>query len=131
MTQYDEYSTIPQQIRDIVANKVKLLDEYILFQTGENEYTALIHDLITDKVTRLSFSRSTNYGVYAVSQSEGVWEYTVRNEYYCYSNIGYGAALNLPVIEGIQAHSAAVFTSVLMFLVVFRSLLFPFHKRRK
>lgn len=131
MTQHDDYSTIPQQIRDIVANKVKLLDEYILFQTGENEYTALIHDLITDKVTRLSFSRSTNYGVYAVSQSEGVWEYTVRNEYYCYSNIGYGAALNLPVIEGIQAHSAAVLVSVLMFLVVFRSLLFPFQKRRK
>lgn len=131
MTQHDEYSTIPQQIRDIVANKVKLLDEYILFQTGEYEYTALIHDLITDEVTRLSFSRSENYGVYAVSQSEGVWEYTVRNEYYCYSNIGYGAALNLPVIEGIQAHSAAVLTSVLMFLVVFRSLLFPFQKRRK
>lgn len=131
MTQHDEYSTIPQQIRDIVANKVKLLDEYILFQTDDYEYTALIHDLITDEVTRLTFSRSENYGVYAVSQSEGVWEYTVRNEYYCYSNIGYGAALNLPVIEGIQAHSAAVLISVLMFLVVFRSLLFPFQKRRK
>lgn len=131
MTQYNDYGSIPQQIRDITANKIKLLDEYILFQTDEYEYTALIHDIITDEVIRLSFSRSENYGIYAVSQSEGVWEYTVSNEYYCYSNVGYGAALDLPVMEGVQAHACVVFTIVLMFLVVFKSALFPFQYRKR
>lgn len=130
MIQYDGYTTIPQQVRDIVANKCKLLDEYILLQTGEREYTALIRDMVTDEVTCYTFTRAADYGVYSMLETVGTWEYTVRNEYYCYSNIGYGAALELPVMEGVQAHSAVVFTVVLMFLVVFRSTLFPFHKRK-
>ena len=130
MTQYDTYSTIPQQVRDIVANKCSLLDEYILFQTGEREYTALIRDMVTRGVTCYTFTRAEDYGVYSVLETVGTWEYTVRNEYYCYSNIGYGAALDLPVFEGVQAHAAVVFTVVLMFLVVFRSSLFPFRKRK-
>lgn len=131
MIQYSDPGTVPQQIRDIVANKVKLLDEYIVFQTGEYQYTALIHDVVTDEVTRLTFTRANNYSTYTVDQSEGVWEFTLSNEYYCYSNVGYGAALDLPVMEGVQAHSSAVITVVLMFLIVFKSALFPFRRKRK
>lgn len=132
MVQYVDYSSIPQQVRDIVANKCSLLDEFILIQTGENEYTALIHNLITDDVRQLHFYRtnSSYSGVYAVTESEGTWDYTVTNEYYCYSNIGMGAALDLPVMDGVQAHASVIFTVVLMFLVVFRSSLFPFRKRK-
>lgn len=130
MTQYDDYTSIPQQIRDITANKVKLLDEYILFQTGQYQYTALIHDIVTDETRQLTFSRSDNYGVYAVHETEGLWTFTVTNEYYCYSNVGLGAALSLPVMAGVQAHSSVVFTVVLMFLVVFKSSLFPFSKKK-
>lgn len=130
MDQYDEYSTIPQQVRDIVANKCSLLDQYILFQTGEREYAALIRDIVTGEVRWYGFSRSEDFGYYTVLETEGAWEFTVRNEYYCYSNVGYGAALDLPVMEGVQAHAAVVFTVVLMFLVVFRSALFPFRKRK-
>lgn len=130
MTQYTDYSTIPQQIRDIVANRCSLLDEYILFQTGSYEYTALIHDLITDDVVQLTFTRGSNYSVYTVTESQGEWDYTVYNEYYCYSNVSLGAALDLPVVEGVQAHASVVLTVVLMFLVVFRSSLFPFRKKK-
>lgn len=132
MVQYVDYSSIPQQVRDIVANKCSLLDEYILIQTGEYEYTALIHDLITNDVVQLRFTRgnSSYSGVYAVTESEGNWEYTVTNEYYCYSNVGLGAALDLPVMDGVQAHASVVLTVILMFLVVFRSSLFPFRKRK-
>ena len=130
MTQYTDYGTIPQAVRDIVANKCKILDEYILLQTGQYEYTALIHDLVTDEVTQLTFSRSSNYGQYSVDQSSGTWEYTVSNEYYCYSNVGLGAALDLPVMDAVMAHAAIVITVCLMFLVVFKSTLFPFMKRK-
>lgn len=129
MIQYSSYSTIPQQIRDVVANKVSLLQEYILIQTGEYEYEALIHDLVTDEVTMLRFTRANNYSTYTVEQLEGVdFEYTVTNEYYCYSNVGLGAALDLPVYEGVQSHAAALLVVVIMFLMVFRSALFPFRK---
>ena len=43
MTQYENNSSIPQAVRDIVANKISLLDSYILMQTAEQEYTALIN----------------------------------------------------------------------------------------
>lgn len=130
MQQYNSYSSIPQQVRDVVANKCKLLDHYILIQTGEYEYTALIHDIVTDDVTQLRFTRADNYSTYYVVQSDGTWEYTVSNEYYCYSNVGLGAALDLPVMDGVVAHAAVVLTIVIMFLLVFRSSLFPFRKNK-
>lgn len=130
MTQYTDYGSIPQMVRDIVANKCSLLDEYVLIQTGQYEYTALIHDIVTDEVIQLTFTRTSNYSIYTVNQSVGTWDYTVSNEYYCYSNIGLGAALDLPVYEGVQAHTAVIFTVVLMFLILFKSTLFPFRKKK-
>lgn len=130
MTQYTDYGSIPQMVRDIVANKCSLLDEYILIQTGQYEYTALIRDVITDEVTQLVFTRTSNYSIYTVDQTEGTWDYSVSNEYYCYSNVGLGAALDLPVMDGVQAHASVVFTVVLMFLIVFKSTLFPFRKKK-
>ena len=131
MLQYDDFGTIPQTVQDIVANRCRILDRYVLFQTGDQEYTALIQDPVTGKVTQLQFSFFNDLGFYDVVETEGEWDYTVLNEYYCYSNLGFGSALDLPVTEGIQAHCAAVLTVCLMFLVVFRSILFPFKKRRK
>ena len=43
MTQYTDYGSIPQAVRDLIANKISLLDSYILLQTGEYEYTALVN----------------------------------------------------------------------------------------
>ncbi len=131
MVQYNDFSTIPQTIRDIVANRCRLLDQYVLFQTGDLEYTALIRDPISGEVTQLLFTRLSNYGIYDVVESEGDWQYTIINEYYCYSNVGVGSALDLPVMEGVQAHAAVTLTVCLMFLVVFRGILFPFQRRKK
>lgn len=129
MVQYDSYSTIPQQVRDLIANKCKLLDQYILMQTGENQYTALINDPVTGTTKQFVITRGSNYGAYFVSESEGTWDYTVTNEYYTYSNIGYGSALDTPVTEGVTAHSCAVMTCVLVLAILFRSVLFPWHKK--
>lgn len=125
MVQYTDYGTVPQAVRDLVANKCQLLDEYILMQTGQSEYTALIRNPVTDTTTQIVVSRANNYGTYSVVQTYGVWDYTVTNEYYCYSNIGYGAALDLPVVEGLQAHASAVIVSVLMLAILFKGVLFP------
>lgn len=131
MTQYNEYGSIPQQVQDFVSSRVKVLDEYILIQTDEREYTALIRDMVTGEVIRYTFTQSlTNSGTYTVDQSQGVWEFNLSNEFYCYSNVGLGSALDLPVYDGIQAHGSAVLVVVLMFLVVFRSTLFPFRFRK-
>ena len=131
MDQYVSTGTIPQAVRDLVANKCQLLDEYILMQTGETEYTALIRNLVTKEVTQWRFTRANNYGNYTVSKTAGTWAYTVINEYYCYSNIGYGAALDLPVVDGIQAHASAVLVSVLMLAIMFKGVLFPCLGRSK
>ena len=125
MVQYTDYGTVPQAVRDLVANKCQLLDQYILMQTGQQEYTALVRNPVTKETIQYRIYRVNNYNTWTVVQTFGVWEYTVTNEYYCYSNIGYGSALNLPVVEGIQAHAAAVFVCVLMLAIMFKGVLFP------
>lgn len=130
MTQYTDTSSIPQAIRDVVANKVELLDQYILFQTGQNQYTALVRNPITNEVRSYTFARTNNYSQYSVVEEVAVWDYSITNEYYCYSNIGYGAALDLPVMEGVTAHAGAVLCCLLMLAVIFRGGLFPWLRRR-
>lgn len=125
MVQYTDYSSVPQMVRDITANRCQLLDQYILMQTNTYEYTALIRNPVTDETVQLTFTRASNYGQYSVAQSVGEWDYTVYNEYYCYSNVGYGAALDLPVVAGLTAHASAVIVCVLMLAILFKGVLFP------
>lgn len=125
MTQYIDTSTVPQAIRDIVANKVQLLDQYILFQTGQNQFTALVRNPVTKNTTAYTFTRTNNYSQYTMVECPADWSYSVNNEYYCYSNVGYGAALDLPVVDGVTAHAGAVLVCVLMLAIVFKGVLFP------
>ena len=129
MTQYTEYGSIPQAVRDLIANKISLLDSYILMQTGEQQYTALINKPALG-CKQYVISRTSNYGQYSVSESVGTWEYSVRNEYYVYSNVGYGAALELPVVDHSIAHASVIMACALMLAIVFKGVLFPWFKRR-
>lgn len=131
MTQFEDYGTIPQAVRDLIANKVSLLDQYILMETRDREYTALIRNTSTDKVRQIVVYY--NEGVYNVAEMDGVWEWDVANEYYVYSNVGYGAALDLPVEEGVTAHATIIMCCALMFAIIFKGVLFPCllgHKRK-
>ena len=123
MTQYTDYGSIPQAVRDLVANKISLLDSYILMQTGEYQYTALVNKPGLG-CKEYTIHRSGNYGYYTVTESEGTWEYTVSNEYYCYSNVGYGSALSLPVAELSTAHASVILACALMLAIVFKGVLF-------
>lgn len=130
MTQYTDYGSIPQAVRDLVANKISLLDSYILMQTGENQYTALINKPALG-CKQYTIQRSSNYGQqYTVNESVGTWDYTVTNEYYCYSNVGYGAALSLPVTDLSIAHATVIVSCALMLAIVFKGVLFPCLKKR-
>lgn len=87
------YSTVPNAAISIVANRVGLLDAYIMFCTSENEYTALINPIVGNpfKVV-VSRDNSGNYNyVWRVSETETAdTSYSLSNEYYCYSNIRLG-----------------------------------------
>lgn len=129
ITQYtDSYSNPSIDIQNLIANKVSLLDEYILMQTGQYEYTALVCNTSTGKCTQYIISRSSSSGYsnyYKVNTVvDAAFEYTVTNEYYVYSNVGYGKSLELPAAEGVQSHSLAIICLVLLFAIFFKGVLF-------
>lgn len=129
ITQYTgSYSNPSSDIQNLIANKVRLLDQYILMQTGQYEYTALVYSGNTKECKQYTISRTSSSGYstyYEISESDAEFEYTVSNEYYVYSNVGYGKALSLPVYEGVISHSLTIICCFIMFLVVFKGALFP------
>lgn len=126
MTQYDIYSQIPEVVRELVANKISLLDQYILFQTGPNEYSALVKNTGTGRVTKWRVYWGEYDGAWYVEESSGTaWEWTAGNEVYCYSNVGVGAALDLPVVHGATAYASVFMCCALMFAIAFKGALFP------
>lgn len=132
ITQYSEYGSISSDIQNLVANNVSVLDKYILMQTGEYEYTALIQNVASKEVEEIKVKRSSNNysGNYSVSRKNGSdFIFTVSNEYYVYSNVGYGKSLDLPVYEGITAYSMTALTTLVFFMVVFKGALFKWLKR--
>lgn len=88
-----DYYTVPSAAISIVANRIGMLDSYIMFCTGKNEYTALINPIVGHpfKVV-VSRGNSGSYNnVWRVSETEVAdTNFTVSNEYYCYSNIRLG-----------------------------------------
>lgn len=134
ITQYSDYGSISTTIQNIVANKVGLLDDYILIQTGENDYTALIRDNATKDITQVKIIRSgTTYGgTYQVSVSEASeFRYSVSNEYYVFSNQQIGCALNCPIYEQVTSYGVCIMVCVLAFAVLFKGVLFKCLKKSR
>lgn len=136
MIQYSNgYSSCPTQIQNIVANDVSLLDMYVLMQTGDNEWTAQIITLGTGKTREMKFTRGNTSGfnnIYTVTRKDNVeFNATYNNEYYLYSNMGFGQSLDLPVYQGVTSWSLMIISCILMFAVVFKGSLFKCLKRRR
>lgn len=132
ITQYtDTYGSISSDIQNLVSNRVGLLDNYILMQTGQYEYTALIKDGATKKVTKLVISRSSSYNnYYTVAESvSDDFTYTVSNEYYCYSNMHFGKSLSCPIYDQVASYGICILTCVVAFMVLFKGVLFRCLKR--
>lgn len=126
ITQYtDSYSSIPSQVVSIVNNKCSLLDKFIIMQTGEREYSALVYNVCSKKGKEYVFRRPYNYSYYTVSESNiSSFDYTVTNEYYVYSNDGIGQTVDLMVYHGATSHAVVIVSLFVMFAVIFKGALF-------
>lgn len=132
ITQYTDYGSISSDIQNLVANNVSLLDNYILMQTGQYEYTALIKNLASKDVEQIKVSRnSSNYSsLYSVTRQNGVdFDFDVSNEYYVYSNVGIGKSLDIPSYEGARTYGLTALTVLVFFAVVFKGALFKCLKK--
>lgn len=129
ITQYSSsYSSISSDIQNLVANSVSVLDKYVLMQTGEYEFTALIKNLASKEVEEITISRTSgsNYSTtYSVTRRDvDEFDYSVSNEYYTFSNCGFGKSLNIPAYEGIRTYGLTGLTVLVFFMVVFKGALF-------
>lgn len=136
ITQYTNssgYSSTDSNVQTTVANKISLLDQYILMQTDEYEYTALVRNPFTKNTTQYKFTRNGNYSsAYSLEVTKGVaWDYTVTNEVYIFSNMGQGRALDLPVYEGVISHSLIIICCTMLFAIVYKGVLFKCLDRMK
>ena len=132
ITQYSEYGSISADIQNLVANNVSLLDHYILMQTGQYEYKALIKNLASKEVEQITFTRnSENYNSrYSVKRTQVQnFDYNVSNEYYVYSNVGVGKSLEIPAYEGARTYGVTALTVLVFFMVVFKGALFKWLKK--
>ena len=136
ITQYTNssgYSSTDSTVQTTVANKISLLDQYILMQTDEYEYTALVRNPFTKNTTQYKFTRNGNYSsAYSLEVTKGVaWDCTVTNEVYIFSNMGQGRALDLPVYEGVISHSLIIICCTMLFAIVYKGVLFKCLDRMK
>lgn len=133
--QYLNFSSIPSQVINISNNKVGVLDDYILYATGEYSYSLLTRSRLPGQTAKLyTFSRASSSGdrYYTVSFTDNVpFEYNVSNEYYVYSNIGYGQSLSPVCWQGIQTFSLAGITCALFLGIVFKGGLFKCLRRKR
>lgn len=121
-------------VNSVIANKISLLDHYIIMQTGEYEYTALVKEPFKTTATKYVISRgSSGYSyAYTISSSENEqFEWTIKNEMYVYSNVDVGRAMDLPVYQGVQSHCLMIMCCTLLFAIVFKGVLFKCLDRLK
>ena len=136
MIQYtDSFSSCPTEIQNIVANDIAINEIYVLMQTGQNEWTAQIYTLGLGKSRQIKFNRNSQTGYnnyYTVTRSKDIEFKTVyENEYYVFSNMGFGKSLELPVYQGLQTYSLMIISCILLFAVVFKGALFKCLKRKR
>lgn len=124
--QYGEYSSILADVQNYVANRCSLLDRYVLFQTGEYQYSAIVYDPVRKTGKEYTFTRTGNYnGLYTVTENVvETMQYTLSNDYYVYSNDGVGKSLDLPVYEAATAWSLTAVCVLVFFGVMFKGVLF-------
>lgn len=134
ITQYTgSYSNPPADVQSVFANKISLLDKYMLMQTGENQYIGLVYNPATKACKAYTFTRQSDsgyYGRYVLQESSSEYAYTLSNECYVYSNEGLGKALDVPAYGGAIAWSLTILTCFAVLGVLFKGVLYRCLKRR-
>lgn len=131
----DNFSTPSTQVQNIVANSVSILDQYVLIQTGQYEYTALIKNLANGDIEKITITRENNnfnttYKV--IRDTVDRFDYQITNEYYSFTNVGKGQALpNIPAQSGVTAFALTGLVTLVFFVVIFKGALFKCLKSKK
>lgn len=125
---YNSYSSISNTYLNAFYSHLGPLDEYIIMQTGENEYTMLVHripskEVESYKIFRQYYSGGSGYNQYyytMTGQTDDTWEYSVSNELYVYSNVGLGTMSVLPVHEMMVCFAVSGAVCLLFLALVFK-----------
>lgn len=125
---YNSYSSISNTYLNAFYSHLGPLDEYIIMQTGENEYTMLVHripskEVESYKIFRQYYSGGSGYNQYYYTMTgptDDTWEYSVSNELYVYSNVGLGTMAVLPVHEIMVCFAVSGAVCLLFLALVFK-----------
>lgn len=128
--QYSDYGTISTDIQTLIASKISILDKYVLMRTGQYEYTALIHNPLYKDTTQYVISRTGNTGTWSINTIEDAdYRFNISNEYYVYSNEGYGKMLDLPCYEAVSSFALSIIACALILGIAFKGVLFKCLKK--
>ena len=133
MTQMsDARSSIATAYLNLFYSKLRPLDEYIICQTDDTEYTMLVRSAVDhDDVMEYVIYREGNTMPYLLDFYPGEWEYSISNEVYVYSNIGIGTISVLPCHEIMIAWSVIGALCVGALWLLFRGGLFSWRRNTK
>lgn len=133
--QYTETTSIPSQVLGVCQNKIGVFDQYILYALSDTSYGMLCKSMLPGSKARLiTFTRGASgsgyYGRYDISiDDDAAWNFSISNEVYVYSNIGYGQALQPVCWQGLQTFSLVGITCALFLAIVFKGVLFRCARR--
>lgn len=116
-TQYQNVNNLPSSTyRDYVLSQVGLFDRYVLYQSGQYEYTAYIWNKWGRKtvVTISRVGANTSYHWRSEVQENVQHSFTITEPMYCYSsNSEYGIYTPNP-----QLTAAGSYASMLIFVSI-------------
>ena len=124
--QYEQYSTISNTYLEFFYSKLGPIDEYIIMRTGDSQYSMLVHRLPQGKIEQYDIIPNPGgYKGYHVNHNPNAdWGYSIENELYVYSNIGYGTMEVLPCHEIMVCWGVTAMVSLVMLMLVFKGALF-------
>lgn len=134
MVQYSE-SSISTNWLNVFYSKIGPLDEYIIMQIDDGQYGCLVRRIPSREVIQYTITRTgSSYGNYYYSITENTnasWSYTVNNELYVYSNIGYGTMSVLPCHQIMVCWGITGIVCLVFLALVFKGALFKCLRPKK
>lgn len=130
ITQYSEYGNISAEIQSIISSKISILDKYVLMRTDDYEYSALVHNPLSKNTTQYIISRTGYNSNWTVNKIENVdYRFNISNEYYVFSNEGYGRMLDLPCYDIVSSFSTCIMCCALILAIAFKGVIFKCLKK--
>lgn len=136
MASYSQYSTgtVPTQIVSYFSGQIRLLDEYYLIRTGENQCVGNIVKPNGTEYTYIFNTSTSGYSsYYDVTILEESSSINISRPVYAYSSVGtLGVRLDTPIVDNMASFSLCFVACVLALYIMFKGVLFRcFGRKRK